>query len=528
MATAHTSTEPAEVSPAKNPTLAVIFLGVLAGIQLIDPAVANIAIVEAGKSLNMTGTVLALAASISTLALAATVLPMGMLADRLGRRRILIAALLLAVIGDVIVAISPITAGYFAGRALAGIGVGAILAASFAYVRFVAKPGRVAPALGLWNLVLVAFFIVGSLIGGQLATLDWRVAMLLVPVICGICVLLTPIFLPPMPKVPGGRPDYLGMIVIALAMVSFLYGISQATDGLRNPVFLVPTLAGIALFVAYYLIERRVSNPIFPPALFASGIFAAAIVSGIAWNFAQAVVQLQTSNFWQYVQDFTPGAVALGQTAMLIPFGIAGVLAGRLMKPGRRSMVLMGCGFAGLAGGQILLALVFSGTPYWVMGIMLFIFGFGLAFVSVPQSALFVAEAPKSSFGPVTSFRTTVGQLGYAMGFAVSAALVNAFGQNNLVRRLEESGVPPSQIGSALDDVRLFMRSGQDSSGEVAKEAIADLGPAYAAGFNWALAISGVAVALMGVITILLLIIGQRKSPTSPTDHAETTSGNPS
>jgi predicted MFS family arabinose efflux permease len=172
----------------------------------------------------------------------------------------------------------------------------------------------------------------------------------------------------------------------------------------------------------------------------------------------------------------------------------------------------MAGGFVGLAGGLLLLAFVVENTPYWVMAIMLFIFGFGLAFVSVPQSALFVAEAPKSSFGPVTSFRTTVGQLGYAMGFAVSAALVNAFGQRNLLGRLEESGVQASHLGKALDDVRLFMQSGNDPSGELAKKAVDDLGPAYAAGFNWAVGLSGIAVGLLGVITVLLLIIGLRQS----------------
>jgi len=501
-----------ETSPAKNPTIAVGFLGLLAGIQLIDPAVANIAIVEAGKSLDMTGSVLALAASISTLALAATVLPMGFLADRLGRRKILLVALLFAVVGDVIVALSPITAGYFAGRALAGIGVGATLAASFAYVRFVARPGKVASALGLWNLVMVGFFIAGSLIGGQLASIDWRIAMLLVPALALLFFFLTPLILPPMPKLSGPRPDYAGMIIIAVAMIAFLYGVSQASSGLRSPAFLIPTFAGLALFGLYYVVERKVANPIFPPTLFASGIFAAAIVSGIAWNFAQATVQLQTSNFWQYVQNFSPGEVALGQTAMLVSFGAAGVLAGRLMKPGMRSLTLMAGGFVGLAGGLLLLAFVVENTPYWVMAIMLFIFGFGLAFVSVPQSALFVAEAPKSSFGPVTSFRTTVGQLGYAMGFAVSAALVNAFGQRNLLGRLEESGVQASHLGKALDDVRLFMQSGNDPSGELAKKAVDDLGPAYAAGFNWAVGLSGIAVGLLGVITVLLLIIGLRQS----------------
>ncbi|NKB92307.1 MAG: MFS transporter [Candidatus Nanopelagicales bacterium] len=512
MSTSSAAAAPSEEkSPAKNPTLAVAFLGILAGIQLIDPAVANIAIVEASKSLGMTGSVVALAASISTLALAATVLPMGMMADRLGRRKILGAALILAIAGDVIVAISPVTAGYLAGRAVAGIGVGATLAAAFAYVRYVARPGKVAAALGLWNLVMVIFFIAGSLVGGQLAGIDWRIAMLLVPAIALVSLLLVPIILPAMPKVSGARPDYLGMLVIALAMVFFLYGVAQASGGIRNPAFLIPTAIGIVLFGLYYVVERKVANPIFPPALFASGVFAAAAVSGIAWNFAQATVQLQTSNFWQYVQGFTPGQVALGQTAMMISFGGAGVLAGRLMRPGMRSLTLMGMGFVGLAGGLLLLAFVVKDTPYWVMAIMLFIFGFGLAFVSVPQSALFVAEAPKSSFGPVTSFRTTVGQLGYAMGFAVSAALVGAFGTRNLIGRLEEAGVQPSQLGKALDDVRLFMRTGKDSSGELAKESVADLGAAYSAGFNWAVGISGIAVGLLGAITILLLIIGMKQ-----------------
>jgi hypothetical protein len=112
----------------------------------------------------------------------------------------------------------------------------------------------------------------------------------------------------------------------------------------------------------------------------------------------------------------------------------------------------------------------------------------------------------------VTSFRTTVGQLGYAMGFAVSSALVGAFGTRNLIGRLEEAGVPSSQLGKAMDDVRLFLRSGKDSSGEAAKEAISDIGPAYAAGFNWAVGISGVAVGLLGLITILLLVIGLKQA----------------
>ena len=499
-------------SPAKNSTLAVVFLGLLAGLQLIAPAVSNTAIVEASKSLNMSGSTVALASSISTLALAATVLPMGLLADRLGRRKVLMASLLLAAAGHILAAASPVSAGYLAGRAIAGVGLGAILGASFAYVRFVAPPNKVASALGVWNSVLVVFFIAGSLLGGALASTSWRLAMLVMPAFAILFFFLTPVILPPMPKVPGGRPDYAGLLIIALAAISFLFGVSQASRGLRNPEFLIPTLVGLVLFGLYYVVERKVANPIIPPALFASGIFAAAVVAGLAWNFAQAVVQLQTSNFWQYAQGFTPGRVALGQVVMMIAFAGAGFLGGRLMKPGMRVIQLMGAGFCLTFAGFVLLAFVQSGTPYILMAIMLFIFGIGLGLISVPQAALFVAEAPKDSFGPVTSFRTTTGQLGYALGFAVSSALVNAFGKRDLLRQLEAAGVPPSQLGQAVDDVRLFMQTGKAPSDELAKKAVADLPDAYAAGFDWAMAISGAGVALLGIITILLLVIGMRQA----------------
>ena len=83
----------------KSAVLPLIYLGLLASIQGADPNIASTALLSAGKDLQFGG-LTALAASVSTLALAATVISTGMLADRLGRKKIIIAAMLLAVIGD--------------------------------------------------------------------------------------------------------------------------------------------------------------------------------------------------------------------------------------------------------------------------------------------------------------------------------------------------------------------------------------------------------------------------------------------
>ena len=79
---------------ARGPMLPLLFLGLLAAVQGADPNISSSALLTAGKALEM-GRLSALAASISTFVLAATVITTGMMADRLGRRKILLAALLL-------------------------------------------------------------------------------------------------------------------------------------------------------------------------------------------------------------------------------------------------------------------------------------------------------------------------------------------------------------------------------------------------------------------------------------------------
>ena len=492
--------------------LAVPFLGVLASLQLIDPTVANTALVKAGETLHMQGATLALAASISTLAQAATVLLMGFLGDRLGRRRMLMVALLLSIAGDGIALAAPSAGLFLLGRALVGIGVGAVLALTFAAVRFVSKPEDLGKALGVWNLLIIAGFIGGSLLGGVLADSSWRLSLGLVPVIALVCLPVVPLLLPVMPANRELRADWPGLISIALAMVLFLSGVSHAVSGFTSPQFVIPTLGGVVVFAVHVLIERGRQEPIFPVALYGRGCFAAAIVSGIAWNFAQAVVQLQTSNFWQTVQRYSTGEVASAQLPLLICFAAGGVIAGRLMAPGRRTTQLMGGGIIALVLGLVLLAGVRADSTYATFVLPLLLVGTGLAFVSVPQSALFVQEAPQRYFGSVTAFRTTTGQLGFALGFAASGAMVNGFGFASLRERLLKLGATPAEIPALVAKVRADLSSGVLSHAkEAPSKAIEVITSSYASGLAGTMLVVALLVALLGAISLLLLVIGNQQ-----------------
>ena len=488
------------------------FLGILASLQLIDPSVANIALVKASDALQMHGAVLALGASVSTLAQAASVLVMGFFGDRFGRRRVLAASLLLALLGNLLSMLSGEAGLFLLGRALTGIALGSVLTSTFASVRFVTPAAGVSAALGLWNLLIVVGFISGSLIGGWMATINWRLSFLLVPIICSASLLLLPALLPAIPGNRSLKPDLPGLASIAVAMVLFLFGINHAALGLRSPSFWLPACSGLLLFVLHITIERRSHKPIFPPRLYLRGFFAAAVINGIGWNVAQAVVQLQTSNFWQLVQGYSTSAVAFAQLPFLICFGVAGIYAGRWMGPGRRTLSLMAGGSLALVLGLALFAIVQVQTPYWQLLPALMLAGLGLAFVAVPQSALFVQEAPEDCFGSVLAFRTTSGQLGFAFGLAASGTMISGFGFNDLHNRMQAAGLGLEHLPQLDEQIRLFLRNSPISlEGSASQQLLKLLQEAYTQGLAGTMLVVAVITGLLFAISLLLLIIGREQ-----------------
>ncbi len=323
-----------KVSSAKILKLAVPFLGVLGALQGADPNIASTALVGATRGLDMTGGLVALAASISTLALAASVITTGLLADRLGRRRVLMAALVFAVVGDLIVAIAPSSGFFLLGRAVAGVGLGAIFGASFAYLKAVVPANKIPGAMGIFGASIGVFTLVFTFVGGSLSGIDWRVAFLMIPIASLICFFLVPIILPAQEPVSKGKQDILGQVFLALGVIAFLYGVSHLGDSLTDLLTWGPLIGGVLLVVAFFIYESRNINRFFPVSLFKSRIFIAAVIVGLVYNFGTAVSFLQITNLWQYVNGESTSVVSVWQLGFLIPGIFAALVFGRLMVKG--------------------------------------------------------------------------------------------------------------------------------------------------------------------------------------------------
>jgi len=487
------------VPGAKRLKLAVPFLGVLGAIQGADPNIASTALVGATRGLDMSGGLVALAASISTLALAASVITTGLLADRLGRRKVLMAALVLAIIGDLIVALAPTSGFFLAGRAVAGVGLGAIFGAAFAYLRAVVPADKIPGAMGIFGASIGVFTLVFTFVGGSLSGIDWRLAFILIPIVCLISFFLVPLILPAQEPVATGKQDVLGQVLLAAGVIAFLYGVSHLGTSLTSALTLGPIIGGLVLLGIFFTYESKNENRFFPVSIFKEPIFIGAVIVGVVYNFGTAMSFLQITNLWQYVNGETTLTVSLWQLGFLVPGIFAALIFGRLMLKGlsNRAALLI-AGFT-ISIGMVWLAFFNAATSYWLFLPGLIVLGAGLTISSLPYGNLIMKAAPPKYFGPVTSSRTTIGQFFYAMGLAISTVIIDKITVGGTVETLTTAGVPSTQIGTALDSVNAFAAQSTAPTTSLGKQALAAATDSYGTGFATVMII-GAVISLGGAI----------------------------
>ena len=505
--TTMTTTSGANVK--KVSALAIPLLAFFGGVQGSAPNVASTALVGASRSLDMTGSTQALAASMQTLAIAATVITTGLMADRLGRRRVLMGALIVGGVGTVVVSLSIATWMYMLGMAIVGMGLGAVYGSSFAYIKSVVPLNRLAAAMGTFTAIVMVTTLVVTFVGGSLTAINWRVAFLIFPVCSIIGLILVPILLPKVPVVKGGSLDLVGQLLLGLGVISFLYSVSQFAQSLTSPKTLVPLGLGIVLLAAFAVWESKYSGHFFPMELFRSPVFLAALCFGFIYNFGTSVAFLQLTNLWQYINGLKTSEVSIWQLPLMVAGIAAGLITGRLMAKGMSNRTAGLIGGALTVAGFVWLGLFHAATS--ILGFLpgLILGGAGVVVAAVPFGNLILREAPAKFLGPVSSARTTVGQFFYTLGFALSTVMIDKLTTGGTVNRLTAAGVPANQLSTGLDAVNVYAANGTQPTTSLGKQALADAALSYGSAFRTTILITAVAVAIVTVIATVLLRKGE-------------------
>lgn len=507
---------PAAAKGPKFLTLAIPFLGVLGALQGSAPNVNSTALVSLTKDLNMGGGEVALAASIQTIAIAASVITTGLLADRMGRRNVLMIALLVSVAGNVISGLAPVSVIYLLGQAITGVGLGAVYGAAFGFIHAVAKPGKLAAALGIFGAVIGLSTMIFTFIGGALVGVNWRFGFLVLAVLSALAFFVVPVTLPRIPKLKNTSLDVLGQIILAVGIIGFLYGVSQLGSSLTAITTLGPLVGGAVVLALFFVHESKSKGAFYPVHIFKSPIFIAAILAGFVYNFGTAVAFLQTTNLWQYVTGVSTQDVAFWQIPLIAAGILGALLTGRRMAKGMTNRMALLIGTLCTVVGFIALALVAEQKSFWMFLPGTILAGAGLTSVSIPFGNLIIKEAPPAQYGPVTSSRTTIGQFWYSIGFALATVMVDKLTMGGVVKKLTDAGVQPDMVGTAVTSVNQYVKTGDDPSTQLGKQALADAATSYAGAFTTVMLASAVLMLVAGVVGMLLLKRNAARSEAAP------------
>jgi EmrB/QacA subfamily drug resistance transporter len=433
---------------SKRPTLIVTCLAT--AMLMLDIAVVNTAMAHIGADLHAGLDSLKWIVDAYTLALATTVLTVGSLADRFGRRNVFAGGLVVFTAASLACALADSIAMLDAARVVQGLGASALFASSLALLaNAFPEPRERAGAMAAYGATIGAAFAVGPLVGGALTTgLDWRWIFLInLPV--GIGALAVTLRRVAESRDPAARRvDVPGQVALTGGLFLLVLALLRGNDIGWGATSTVAELAGaVALLAAFVGIEHRVREPMLPLGLFRVPAFAGAQITAFAISASFFAIYLYATLYLQNVLGLSALEAGLAYLpGTVVMFFVAGASAQLVERVGPR--VLIAGGLALIAVGLALMALA-TATSSWTVilpGFMLASVGTGL--FNPALSGVALSSAPIEMSGLAAGVNDTARQGGIAVGVAALGALIPS-GSVHLHDAAYVSGMQTAAIVSA-------------------------------------------------------------------------------
>jgi EmrB/QacA subfamily drug resistance transporter len=292
-----------------------------------------------------------------TIVFAAVLVPAGRWADRIGRRRLLVAGLVVFGAGSLLCGLAPGVAALIAARVIQAVGAGLMVPASLSLLLAAVPAAARARAIGTWSALGALGAALGPVIGGALVQLSWRWVFWINLPVAVITVLLARKVVPESrDEHASGRPDVIGAGLLAAAVGLIALALVKAPGwGWGSPRFIGLLAASLACGAGMVARSRRHHSPVIELGLLRSRTFSGAFAASIFYYAAFGAFVLNTVEFltgvWHYSAVEAGLAIAPGPL-MVLPFArvAAPRLAARLGGPGR--VAVIGCVVN--AGAQLL------------------------------------------------------------------------------------------------------------------------------------------------------------------------------
>ncbi|WP_024793114.1 MFS transporter [Tomitella biformata] len=406
-------------------------LTVLCGAVLliaIDGTVLDLAVPSMSKDLEPSSTQLLWIIDIYSFVLAALLVTMGVLSDRVGRRKLLMIGAAGFGLASIFAAFSTTPEMLIAARVLLGVFGATLMPSTLGLIRSMFHDSRQrATAIGVWGAMWGGGAAGGPLVGGWLLEHFWWGSVFLINVPVLIVMLILAPFLIPESRDPNpGRLDAIGAALSIVMMVPLVYALKEGA--INGPTWsLVPIVAlGVVAGWLFFRRQRRIKDPLIDVTLFSKPIFTTAILINLLCVFGLAGVLFFGTQYLQMVLGYSPlqaGLIAVPGTAASMLTALA---AGWVARKWGNRWALAGSMLFAAIGALILLALRVEGDAL-IFAIGFGIIGLGSGLGLTLTSALVVDVVEPERAGAASGMSETSYELGIASGVAVLGSVVMAF-----------------------------------------------------------------------------------------------------
>jgi EmrB/QacA subfamily drug resistance transporter len=382
----------------------------------------NVALPTIGWEFGITPAELSWVATSYLLSAAVCLVPLGRIADTVGRRRVFTTGAVVYTVASAACAIAPSLSLLIAARVLLGVGGAMIFATSLALLTSVYPATERGRVLGINVASVYLGLSVGPFAGGLLTQYaGWR-SVFAANVCVGAIIIVAVIsnLRGEWRGSKGGRFDAIGSVLYGLGLTGAIYGLSKLPS-LEGMMLVVGGFAVLGLFFWW---EVRVESPVLPVGLLRGNpVFGLSNLAALINYSATFGVTFLLSLYLQGIRGFDPRSAGILLVAQPVVMTVASPAAGRMsdrVQP--RLLASLGMGLTAAALGVLIF--LTEATPLWLIVLALLILGLGFGLFSSPNSNAVMGSVERSFYGTASATLATMRLTGQMFSMAITTVML--------------------------------------------------------------------------------------------------------
>lgn len=483
-------------------------------IVMLNNVTLNVALPELSSDLDAQNNELQWIVDAYALVFGGSLLLMGALGDRFGRKKALQSGMvLLALAAGLASQYADSTTDVIIARAFMGLGAALIMPATLSVVIVVFPPEERGKAVGIWAAMAGVGAPIGLLVGGwAVQSFNWQMVFLINVPLIAIALLLGSLLVPESRDEHRTPLDFIGAFLSIAALGGLLYSIIEApVHGWTSAETLATFAISILILVMFIRWEARSNHPLLPMNFFSDKGFTVGLITISLTFFVMFAFMFTQMLHFQMVRGHEPLSAAL--RFLPLPLGLMPAAANSdrfVQRFGRNRVVGIGLTLVGIA--MVIFTTVEIETPYLRLALMFFLLGFGLGLTMAPSTDMVMQAIPSDKAGVGSATNDASREVGGALGIAIGGSVLNEFYQRSFIlpEGLDLAVLPVDPSTSFPAAIQL----GRGMGGPIGDQLVLIAQTAFVDGMV-------ASAAVFAVIAFTTAIIAFRFIPTTPNNGRE-------